>query len=243
LVSSGYRVPNTDDVTKIFGSTPGKVIVPNVDLKTEKTINYEIGFTKIFNQKTRWENSLYYTQYFDIAVVDTFRFNNKDSILYDGTLSRVYANQNKNSAYIYGFSSNLITCIDKNFTMAAGVNYTYGRIKTDSSDVPLDHIAPLLARVEFTYHFNKLSTSLFAIGNGAKKLKDYYLNGEDNEQYATDMGMPAWICLNFHASYEASSKIMIQGGINNLFDTQYRTFASGINAPGRNLFISVRAKF
>lgn len=240
LVSTGFRVPNVDDLSKIFGSAPGTVIVPNPDLKPEKTINYELGFTTIFNSTTRWENAVYYTSYRDIAVVDPFELNGQDSILYDGTMSKVYANQNRDEAYIYGFSSNLDSRLDDHFNMRIGINYTYGRIKTDSSDVPLDHIPPLLANLAFNYSFKKFSSDLALYYNGAKKLKDYYLNGEDNEQYATEMGMPAWFVVNFLASYQVHKYFTLQAGVDNIFDTQYRTFASGINAPGRNFKFVLR---
>ncbi len=36
---------------------------------------------------------------------------------------------------------------------------------------------------------------------------------------------------------------MLQGGIENILDTEYRTFASGINAPGRNFYAAVRVEF
>ena len=239
LVSTGYRVPNVDDMSKIFGSATGMVIVPNKDLKPEQTINYEMGITHIFNQNTRWENSIYYTDYRNIAVVDTFRLNGKDSLMYDGSMSRVFANQNKDKAYIYGLSSNFVTRIDQHFTWSLHVNYTYGRIKTDSSDAPLDHIPPFMARTALKYNNNKFSSEFFVIYNSWKKLKNYYLNGEDNEQYATIEGMPAWFTLNMRFSYKLCSNFRIQAGVDNIFDTQYRTFASGINAPGRNFIIAL----
>ncbi len=243
LFSTGFRVPNVDDVTKIFGSAPGRVIVPNVDLKPEKTYNYEFGITKIFNSKTRWENSIYYTAFYNIAVVDSFKLNGKDSIMYDGTMSQVFANQNKDQAYLYGFSSNLVSQLDAHFIMKIGINYTYGRIKTDFNDVPLDHIPPFMAQTIFTYTDNNFSSDFSIYYSGAKKLKDYYLNGEDNEQYATPMGMPAWFTVNFRASYKVQKSITLQAGVDNIFDTQYRTFASGINAPGRNIFVCARLSF
>lgn len=243
LISTGYRVPNLDDVTKIFGSAPGMVIVPNVNLKPEKTINYEIGITNIFNNETRWENAIFYTDYHDIAVVDFFQFNGKDSLLYDGTISRVYATQNKDKAYIYGFSSNLISNLNEYFNMTVGINYTYGRIKTDTMDYPLDHIPPFMVRTDFSYTYKKFSSGFFINFSGAKKLKDYYRNGEDNEQYATPMGMPAWFTVNFRMSYKVYKHITLQTGVDNMFDTQYRTFASGINAPGRNVFVALRGSF
>jgi hemoglobin/transferrin/lactoferrin receptor protein len=243
MLSTGYRVPNVDDMSKIFASAPGAVIVPNVDLKPERTINYELGFTKIFNQKAKWENFVYYTQFVDAIVTDKFNLNGKDSIMYDGTLSQVFANQNKGKAFLYGFSSNLISQFSDNLLMSFMMNYTYGRIKTDSTESPLDHIPPFMARLQLAYTNKKISSSFFVNYNGWKKLKDYYLNGEDNEQYATADGIPAWFTVNLHTSYKVFKFITLEAGVDNIFDIQYRTFASGINAPGRNIFVALRGAF
>jgi hemoglobin/transferrin/lactoferrin receptor protein len=240
LLSTGYRVPNVDDLAKVFESAPGAVIVPNANLAPEKTINTELGITKIFNGRTRWENSIYYTRFFDAIITDKFNYNGQDSILYDGALSRVFANQNKREAYIYGFSSNLNSQLNEHLQFTISLNYTYGRIKTDSSDAPLDHIPPFMARTSLSYTHKNFSSQFFINFNGWKRLKDYYLNGEDNEQYATPEGMPAWFTANIRVSYKLFKLVSLQAGVDNIFDTQYRTFASGINAPGRNIFAALR---
>ena len=243
LFSTGYRVPNVDDLSKVFESSAGQVIVPNPELKPEQTFNSELGLTKIFGEKTRWDNSIYYTRFFDAIVTDKFTFNGQDSIIYDGEMSQVMANQNKKNAYVYGFSSNLTSRCSENFLLSFMMNYTYGRIKTDTSDYPLDHIPPFMARLQITYNFKNFSADFFVNYNGWKKLKNYNMGGEDNQQYATPEGMPAWFTVNFRASYKVYKMITLQAGVENIFDTQYRTFASGINAPGRNIFASLRFQF
>jgi hemoglobin/transferrin/lactoferrin receptor protein len=122
-------------------------------------------------------------------------------------------------------------------SISVGMTYTYGRIKTDSTDVPLDHIPPFLANLTFNYKKEKFSSSFFVNYNGWKRLKDYNPEGEDNFQYATINGMPAWLTVNFRASYQIHKWFNLQAGVDNLFDTQYRTFASGINGGGRNIFV------
>ena len=245
LVSTGFRVPNVDDVTKIFDPAPGTIMVPNVDLKPEKTINYELGITKIFNDKTQWENSIFYTNLYDAIVASASAYNGKDSIMYDGALSKVYSNQNKGKAYLYGFSSNFKSQCTDNLLLVAGFDYTYGRIKTDSSDSPLDHIPPIMAHAMLTYTNHKFSSDFSVEYNGWKHLKNYSLDAgaEDNLEYATAEGMPAWFTVNLHLSYKVYKYITIQTGVDNIFDTQYRTFASGINAPGRNVFVTLRGTF
>jgi hemoglobin/transferrin/lactoferrin receptor protein len=241
LVATGFRVPNVDDMSKIFESQAGAVVVPNVDLKPERTVNYEASITNVFNEKSRWENVVYYTDFFDAIVMDEFKFNGQDSIIYDGSLSQVYANQNKRRAYLYGFSSSYKSQCSEHLLFSMSINYTYGRIKTDSSDYPLDHIPPFFSRMLLSYHYGKFSSDFFINFNGWKRLKDYNIvGGEDNEQYATVDGMPAWFTANVHASYKVHKLITLQAGVDNIFDTQYRAFASGINAPGRNVFAALR---
>ena len=83
----------------------------------------------------------------------------------------------------------------------------------------------------------------------SKKSKDSYnLEGEDNIKYATvngedGEGMPAWFTLNIKGSYSLNKALTLQAGVENLLDTQYRCFASGINAPGRNIYAALRLKF
>lgn len=67
--------------------------------------------------------------------------------------------------------------------------------------------------------------------------------GEDNEQYATPEGMPAWWTLNLRLQYQLNKNLLIQGACENILDANYRVFASGISAPGRNFIVAVRANF
>lgn len=244
LVSSGFRVPNMDDLGKIFDSQPGAVIVPNPDIQPEKTINEDISVQHFINKNSYFSTTLFYTQLFNAIVTDKFKYNGQDSILYNGVMSQVLANQNKRQAYIYGVSTELHLQPNQQMIFDFSLNYTYGRIKTDSSDYPLDHIPPLFGKISFKYHPNsKLGLNIFTVFNGAKKLQDYNLFGEDNLQYAPPTGMPAWLTLNFRLNWNVYKFIYLTAGMDNIFDTQYRVFSSGINAPGRNIFASIKISF
>ena len=243
LLSTGFRTPNVDDLSKVFESAPGQIIVPNKDLKPEKTINYELGIEKIFNKKTVWENSIYYTDFIDGIVTSPYLFNGRDSILYQGAYSQVLSNQNQRKAYLFGLSTNVKSNLSDCFSLQFKLNYTYGRIKTDSGDVPLDHIPPFMLHLLANYTNKKFSSDFVIQYNSRKKISDYYLNGEDNEQYATADGMPAWLTASLHLSYKYNKHFKIQSGVDNIFDTQYRSFASGINAPGRNIFVAIRFSY
>jgi len=240
MVATGYRVPNVDDLAKVFESVPGRLIVPNAELKPEKTISGELGLTKVMAKKIWWETVVYYTAFADAIVTSPYKYNGQDSVLYNGTVSQVVANQNQQQAYIYGATSNVRALLHTHLLLTAGVTYTFGRIKTDSVAMPLDHIPPLVLRMQLAYTRQKLGIDVIVNGHGTKKLTDYNLSGEDNQQYATPTGMPAWVVGNVRVRYKLNKNITVMAGVDNVMDTQYRVFASGINAPGRNVFAVVR---
>lgn len=242
--NTGYRVPNIDDLAKVFETSAGQsLIVPNPDVKPEKTLNFDLGITKVFSDRVRWENAFFYTTFFDAIVTDVFTFNGQSTVDYQGQATPVMASQNKRRAYVKGFSSLIHASLGTAFTADASYNYTKGRITSEGDEKPLDHIPPLFGRVNVQYVNKKWSGSIFVNFNGWKRIDDYFLNSEDNEAYATSKGMPSWYTINFRAGYSFNNNLTLQAGVDNLLDLQYRTFASGINAPGRNFFVVVRAGF
>ena len=137
------------------------------------------------------------------------------------------------------------------FMADASLTYTYGDI-IDGEDerMPLDHISPLFGRVGMTFQSkdDKAIVEFYSLFNGRKKLDRYNLNGEDSIGYATvkgeeGRGLPAWFTLNLKASYAFNPNLTVQAGIDNLLDTKYRTFGSGINAMGRNINVTLRTTF
>jgi hemoglobin/transferrin/lactoferrin receptor protein len=242
--ATGFRVPNVDDLGKVFDSQPGSVVVPNPDLKPEKTLNLDINLTRSINDRLRWENVVWFTALRDAIVLRAFRFNGQDSIDYDGALSRVLANQNAREASLWGFNTGIEADPYDNFAVFASLNYTHGRVRNDEgADTPLDHVPPLYGRIGGRWHTPRASAEVFALFNGKKKLEDYNLEGEDNLQYAPADGMPAWYTVNLRGSVRFLSRLSLQAGIDNIFDVQYRAFASGINGPGRNFWITLRTNW
>ena len=242
-LATGYRVPNIDDLAKIFESAPGQLIVPNPNLKPETTIGSEWSVNKTFAKNSYWEFCAYVTEYNNALQTAPFTFNGTDSIDYGGVRSAVYAQQNKGKSMIYGASIKTDAALGDRMRLLASLQYTYGRVTSDTVQVPLDHIPPVIARVQLSYEHRKFGSDLYTLFNGAKKIKDYSPSGEDNLNYATEIGMPAWFTLNWRLRYTIAEKLQISAGVENILDTQYRTFASGINAPGRNFYTSIRYNF
>jgi len=243
LASTGFRAPNVDDLSKVFESNAGNLIVPNNELKPEKVANVEATVERKFNRNTSLALNGYYMRYTNALTTGKAQFNGQDSIFYDGTLSPVYTTINADKAYIYGGNLSLNSQVNDHFSIQSSVVYTYGRIQTINGETPLDHIPPVYGRTGFTFQQQKFRGEFFVMYNGWKRIEDYRLNAEDNENYATPDGMPAWYTLNAKASYQIQEHLQFMVGLENILDVNYRVFASNISGAGRNVTFTLRGRF
>lgn len=266
-LSSGFRAPNIDDLAKIFESSTAvqQVVIPNANIKPEYTYNLDLTVIQQLAGQVTLELTGYYTLFRNALIKAPFKLNGQDSILYNGVKSQVLASQNVNRATLYGLSAGLNALICKGFTFTTTLSYSYGRFKTNAakpssvyekqangryllvqrqvSSKPLDHIPPIFGRTTFTWQHEKFNTELYFLYNGWKRLDQYNSDGEDNAQYSTADGMPAWITANFKGSVPLVRNLQLQAGIENILDINYRYFASGFSAPGRNFIIALRANW
>lgn len=242
--STAFRAPNVDDLGKVFDSKVGEtVLVPNPNLKPEYTYNGEVGISKTFGRNLTASAVGYYTLLKNALTVLPATFNGSDSIVYGGQLSGVQMMQNSSQAYIYGIEAGLRGNLTDQLSVVSTVNYTYGRIKTDTTDYPMDHIPPVYGRTSVNLNIKKFRSEFFVVYSGWKRIKDYNMIGEDNFAYATTEGMPAWYTLNLRLGYQITKNVNLQVACENILDMNYRQFASNISAPGRNFILTLRGSF
>lgn len=238
LGATGFRAPNLDDVTKVFDSQPGNVVVPNPNLKPEYSYNTELSISKTIGDILRIEATGFYTWYANAIVVRNFNLNGENFIVYEDSLSRVQANVNAGTAYIAGINSNIYVDLGK-WSFSNSLTYTYGQ--ETETNVPMDHIPPFFGKSALTYKTKGFQTAFYALYNGWKRPNRYSPRDENNAFFATEDGWPAWWTINLKSSYAFNPKLKLQVGIENILDVHYRPFSSRISAPGRNIFISLRA--
>lgn len=244
-LSSGFRAPNLDDIAKVFDSEPGTVVVPNKDLKSEYAYNLDLGVIKRFNDNFKLEISAFYTILQDAMVRRDFQFNGQDSILYDGEMSKVKAIVNADHATIYGGSISFYTDITNHFQIKTNLTYADGE---DSEGMPLRHVTPLFGSTHFIYKTQKLKTDFYVVYNGEINNENLAPSEQDKTyMYATDKNgnpySPSWYTLNIKASYQFNEVLQVNAGIENILNHRYRSYSSGICAPGRNFIVSMRASF
>lgn len=254
VLSSGFRSPNIDDVGRVREKA-GLVTVPNVYVKPEVAYNAEIGIQKYFNDRRFVVGfNTYYTLLDHYIYRDSFTLNGLSTILYDGEIGNMVANQNRGSAYIFGYTANYQGKISKKFNTSGFVTYTKGR--TNDTNEPLSSIPPLFGQFDVNYNDANLQLGASLRFNSKKDISNFNIpEGIDNHDLtpiinpnATNdvdkfYGSPAWMTFGLNSSYAFNEHWKVQGIIQNIFDEHYREFASGISAPGRNFSFALITTF
>ncbi len=239
-LASGYRVPNVDDLAKVFESVAGTLIVPNPTLKPERTYTLDAGIRRQFAERVTLEIDGFYTLYTNAITTQPGTLNGQSQVVYNGQPSRIVTQTNAQRARLYGVNAQLAVNLTSSLTLFGTATYTRGRIRTDTTGYPLDHIPPLYGKGGLRLTVKQFRAEANVLFNGWKRLHEYNPVGEDNLVYATPQGMPAWQTINLRASYQANRYLQIQASLENILDRNYRVFASGISAPGRNLVLTLR---
>lgn len=243
--STGFRAPNIDDIGKIFDSEPGSVVVPNPDLEPEYAYNGELGLHKNFNDVVVLKGSAYYTYLVDALVRRDFTFNGQNEIEYNGEPSNVQAIQNAAKAYVYGFEFGVEAFLDEHLSLTSNLTITEGiEEDDDGTDSPARHAAPIFGDVHLLWQNQKLKADFFLNYNGevssgdlalSERSKDYmYAMDSDGNPYS-----PSWYTLNFRSQYQITNALKASLGLENITNQRYRTYSSGIVAPGTNLILSL----
>ncbi|WP_199913336.1 TonB-dependent receptor [Flagellimonas amoyensis] len=243
--STGFRAPNIDDIGKIFDSEPGSVVVPNPDLEPEYAYNGELGIKKNFGDVVVFKAAAYYTYLVDALVRRDFTFNGQREIEYNGEQSNVQAIQNAAKAYVYGFEFGLEAYFDEHWSLLSNLTLTEGTEEDDSgTDTSARHAAPTFGDVHLIWQSQKLKADVFVNYNGeisndeltlSERSKDYmYASDRNGNPYS-----PSWYTLNLRSQYQISNALKATMALENMTNQRYRTYSSGIVAPGTNLILGV----
>ena len=172
-----------------------------------------------------------------------------DSINYGGELSQVQAIQNAATATVYGIQTGFSITLKSGFGISSRFNYQKGEEELDNGTIsPSRHAAPWFGISRISYNYKVLRMELNCQYSGEKafdqlpaeeQAKDYiYALDADGNPYS-----PAWYTLNLKASCKITNYLLLSSGIENILDQRYRSYSSGIVAPGRNLIFSLKASF
>lgn len=244
-LATGFRAPNVDDIGKVFDSEPGAVVVPNPDLRSEYAYNAEVGLAKRFGRVLTLDLTAFYTWLDDALVRRDFTLAGRDSIVYDGELSRVQAIQNAAVARVYGLQAGLLADLPGGFGLQ--LNYTFQRGEEEQDDgtvSPSRHAAPAFGVARLRYRANRLETELAWVVSGGYTYDELPISEQNKpDLYAVDAQgrpfSPTWNRLDWKALYRPGECWSLSAGVENITDRRYRTYSSGVAAAGRNLFLAL----
>lgn len=241
LLSSGFRSPNVDDIGKVFDSEPGTVIVPNPNLKPETSYNFEYGFDKAFNNGIRLAFVNYFSFLDNAMVRRPFTFNGQSQIIYNGVLSDVLAEVNVGEAFIWGLSGQLDWQLGNGLSAKSTMTYTQGKDRIEN--LPLRHVPPVFGETAIAYSNDKLNSSFSIKYSGGIAFEDLAPSEQNKPHIYTADGALSWYTFNLYNAYRFSEQLSININLENLLDTHYRPYASGISSPGFNATFSIRLTF
>jgi len=255
ILSNGFRNPNIDDVGKIRENN-GVLVVPNPSLFPEYAYNFELGIKRYFDQSknylslrgfstliSRHIGRSNYIIFSDTTTPD------QATIRYNGEEVETYANNNLGNRYLYGGS--LDGYYSLNTFLALRGNLSFIQAVKSEKYGPLPSISPAFGRIFIEYQkSNWLSYLSFEFSDN-KNIEAYSIGGEDgleetpllSENPLLYAGTPAWSELSWLAQYRWKKSTSFRIALENILDTHYRPFASGISAPGINLKLGVNYSF
>ena len=228
-VSTGFRAPNVDDLTK-FGSFDSGFEVPISNLAPEKSLTAEVGIKAKADQ---FSGTLvgYHTRLSDLIERTAAQYQGSEQWQGDP----VFQKQNVAAAFLRGVEAEAAWQMSPTWTAFGSLVYTYGQNATDNE--PMRRIPPLHGRVGLQWEtatgWNARAEWRYA--GAQRRLSD----GDVSDHRIAEGGTDGWQVVNLYAGY-AHARFGVNVGLQNLLDEHYRTHGSGVDGYGRSGWVAVR---
>lgn len=142
--------------------------------------------------------------------------------------------ENTEQAFIRGAEAEMDWQILKNWNVNAGFAYVFGQNTTKHE--PLRRMPPFNGKILSTYQLNRWFAGA-ELWFAAKQ--DRLAQGDKDDNRIPKGGTPGFQVINLYAGYELKH-LKFNTGLQNLFNTDYRTHGSGINGYGRSIWLNIQ---
>ncbi len=223
LVGRGFRAPNLQERSYFGIATTGDTyILQNPDLKSETSLNYELGF------KVRYDR---YSGGFNV-----YRNNVKDfiNIVFLGTDPNTGLQlaqfQNTDRAMIQGAEFELQSYLGERWTAFGNISYSRGT--DDKTGDPLALIAPVKGVLGIRYQQQKYWGEL------ASRM----VARQDRVPVGSSV-TPGFATIDLRGGYELRGGLRVQAAVENLGNVAYHEPFNTFLEPGRNFKFSIGYRF
>ena len=235
-IGSGFRAPNLDDVAKVFDSEPGSVVVPNENLKPEYVYSAELSIIKSFGKIAQLELTAYASYIDNIIVRRDYTYKGADSIMYDGSMSKVQAMQNDDNGTIFGGVASLNININEHIKFRTVYNIATGKSADGNA---LRHVAPNFGSTSLSYENKYFKASVYSNYSASIAFDDLAPSEQSKNYMYTPDGAEKWFTLNFKTDIKLYKNLHMNFAVENILDRFYIPYSSGIPAAGRNFMIGL----
>lgn len=271
LYSQGFRAPNIDDFAK-FRERNGFIQVPNPTLQPERSNTLEAGYEFIIGERLSGQATVYHTWLKGAIVRRNGTLpDGSDFFVSRGDTLFAQTNVNADNVRVYGVDFSLRYRLNRDFRLATQVHALRGRRQQTAQDgtvltLPQDHIPPPYGSTSMEFVQGGWSVNLSLRYQLAKPFDDYAVSAitgtsatgysfdregsSDNLEltpFLTDenrfAGAFGWWTVNVAAEFAPGEHWALRFKANNLLDKHYRTFASGVSAPGIDVGVGVSYRF
>ncbi len=230
----GFRAPNVFDLGTL-GPRPGnRFNIANSALQPEEVVTVDLGL-KYSGRNAVAELMLWQADYRDkIESVPTGEVDASGRI--------VVQSRNIAEVDLWGVEAGArLELPDSRFRLDGVVNYTRGEQRAAAGVQPADRIPPVNGELSAAFRPSgpwRFEGTL-AFAGGQDRISD-----RDRRDPRIDPdGTPGWVVFNVMATVQANDLLEVALHLDNLLDKHYREHASGIDAPGRSLGLSISARF
>ena len=228
-LAQSFRAPNIDDVSTL-GRFDSGIEVPTAGLAPERGLTSEVGLRARTRSTT--------------ASIVAFRTNLNDLIdrvraTYDGAPTfdgqAVFQKANVGRARITGWESEVTWQPGHDVVVTAHATATTGQALTRNE--PMRRIPPLHGGLALRW--TPRSSAWAGIATRWAGRQDRLSSGDLADHRISRTGTPSWFTVDAFGALPLGDRARLVGGVRNAFDALYRVHGSGIDAPGRTLWVAV----
>ena len=231
-VAQGFRAPNLYDLTNV-GAVPGGVVVPNPNVGAERSLTYEAGLRA--HTGTMGGEVVAYRTLIDGFIDRVPATFNGDTLL-EG--ERVFQGENVGDARLWGIEAEAIHR-QGSVELRGTLLYTYGKqTLADGTVEPMAKIPPLSGFAEARWWGSKRAWWI-AYRLGWATFQDRLAARDLEDSRIPPGGTPGFTTHSLVASATFARDFSVSLGLENLTDALYRTHASGVDAPGRHVWVGI----